>query len=60
VLKRDIQLFTLSDDELYELWYVILPWADTHYDTCNINLQSTRSINTTPHIHLFDYKKEYK
>ena len=55
VLKRDCSIFHLTEDELNELWGVILTWADRIYDTSIVNFSSVRSVNHTPHVHLITY-----
>lgn len=60
VLKRECEVFKISPDELQELWYDVLPWAETqgwHYT--KLNFQVLRSVNHTPHLHLLTLKPEY-
>lgn len=60
VLKREASVWQLNKNELNELWYTILPWADTQYDFAKINFSAMRSVKGIPHIHLCTYKEEYR
>lgn len=60
VLRRDCAVHEVSLEELEELWFSILPWADRTFDYVKFNLSSMRSITQTPHLHLYVLKKEYK
>lgn len=60
VLKRDVHVFSISSEELHELWFEIFPWADDHYHVSNINFDALRSISSTPHIHILNIKEEYR
>jgi hypothetical protein len=59
VLKREANIWAIKQEELIELWYVILPWADERYHFAKINLVAMRSINAVPHIHLCDYQDRF-
>lgn len=60
VLMRDCPVERLTLEELEELWYRILPWADDHFDYLKFNLKNLRSIKATPHLHLLVLMDEYK
>lgn len=60
VLRRDGPIEDVTLEELEELWYRIVPWADDYFDYVKLNLKSLRSVNTTPHLHLLVLKPEYK
>jgi hypothetical protein len=60
VLKRDCDVSELSPDELYELHYGVIQWADDKYDYVKLNLSGLRSVKATPHFHLLTLKPEYK
>lgn len=60
VLKRDCPVESVTLEEIEEMWYRILPWADDHFDYLKFNLRELRSIHATPHLHLLVLKEEYK
>lgn len=60
VLKRETDLWEININELKELWYTILPWADDKYDFAKLNMSSMRSVKGIPHLHLCIYKEEYR
>lgn len=60
VLKRDCDVLEVSLEELEELWFGVLPWADNTFDYVKFNLSSMRSVNNTPHLHLYILKAPYK
>lgn len=60
VLKREADLWNLTNYEIYELWREILPWLDDQYDYVKLNLQAMRSVANVPHLHVCIYKEEYR
>lgn len=60
VLRRDCPVRDVTLEELEELWYGIIPWADNYFDYVKLNLTSLRSVQQTPHLHLLVLKPEYK
>jgi hypothetical protein len=60
VLKRECPVERVTLEELEELWYSVVPWADRHFDYVKFNLSSMRSVVGTPHLHLLVLKGEYK
>lgn len=60
VLRRDGPVPSVTLEELEELWYRILPWADERFDYLKLNLIGLRSVQQTPHLHLLVLKAEYK
>jgi len=59
VLKRKCSIWNITLEELCELWYIVLKWADKKYHYGKINFRRLRSIKGIPHIHLCDHKEEY-
>lgn len=59
VLLRECSLWDIAPAELLELW-LIFAEMDAEYDYIKINLKSLRSVHGIPHIHIADYKDEYK
>lgn len=60
VLKRDCGVYQICLEELEELWYQVMPWAEDKFDCLKFNMRSLRSVNQTPHLHLLVIKDEYK
>lgn len=60
VLKRECELWNMTNYEIYELFREVLPFLDRHYDYFKLNAKSMRSINNVPHIHVCNLKEEYK
>jgi len=60
VLKRECDLWELTNYEIYELFREILPFLDKHYDYLKLNFESMRSVNNVPHLHVCCLKGEYK
>lgn len=60
VLNRDCLVEQVSLEELEELWYTVIPWADGHFDYIKLNMTARRTVNETPHLHLYVLKDEYK
>lgn len=60
VLRRDCPPNDVTLEELEELWYRIVPWADERFDYVKFNLSSVRSVGTTAHLHLLALKPEFK
>lgn len=59
VLNRQSDLWELTNNEIYELWRVILPELDKQYHYFKLNGSQLRSINNVPHIHVCDFLPEY-
>ena len=62
VLKREVDpkdYWGITEYELYELWWDILPELEKEYHYFKINGSALRSIKTVPHIHVCDYLPEY-
>lgn len=60
VLKREVDLWSLSNYEIYELWREILPELDSQYDYVKLNFQAMRSVNGVPHLHVCVYREEFR
>lgn len=60
VLKRTCSVEQVSLEELGELWYEVLPWAEEQgYHYTKLNFSVLRSVNHTPHLHLLTLKPAY-
>ena len=62
VLKRKptTSHYALSVIEVSELLVKILPILDREYDHVKLNLANMRSVNDVFHLHVCEYKDEYK
>lgn len=59
VLKRESDIWELTNYEIYELWREILPELDKEFHYFKLNGAALRSVTNIPHIHVCDHKEEY-
>ena len=59
VLKREANIYAITNAELDELWRKILPELDSLYHYVKLNLRAMRSISNVPHLHICDFVEEY-
>lgn len=59
VLKREANIFAITNAELDELWRTVLPELDDQYHYVKLNLAAMRSVANVPHLHVCDFTEDY-